>query len=212
MTGADLIAEGRRLARPCTLLKTSGDAYAAVWRSKRSFPALASVEHWITVDRSLLPEEGKGTGRLDVYVGDAAGKWVAVVFPSELPETTDGIRLYAHPASSLPPIDAIFKLGSDEVGSWLSSNGWDRDSGYNDNFKDRKPVEEYEKAFQAQCPLYADEGDVHAVLGGWHLPWPEGNWDQLLNESLVLTTFADSEPWVEVWKTPQGYRVIPRIT
>ena len=124
MTGAELLAEGRRLARPCTLLKSQGDTYAAVWRGQNPFtPLEPDLEHWISVDRSLL---------------------------------SGGLIPAAH----------------------------------------RRRIQ---VRFLRSCRL-ALQQPVGARL------------DALVNEALVLTTSADSEPWVEVWKLPQGYRVIPRIT
>lgn len=130
--------------------------------------------------------------------------------PGALPEHTDGTKLYAELSRSLPPLDAIFRFGSAEVHRWLAELGWSPDSGYNDNFKGKEVARSYEKIYQNELPLYS--GGAHAVIGGWHLPWPDGDWDELVDKSLVLWTFEDSEPWVEVWQEESGFRVIPRIT
>jgi hypothetical protein len=34
--------------------------------------------------------------------------------------------LYAGEVESLAPIEAVFLLGGDEIGAWLSKNNWDR--------------------------------------------------------------------------------------
>jgi hypothetical protein len=81
---------------------------------------------------------------------------------------------------------------------------------------------EYEKEFQRNCPLY-NKKDVDAVLGGWHINWHDDRplWKPVQNERglldeeasyrcgdnrLVLWTFRDAEPWVEVWMDKDGRR------
>jgi hypothetical protein len=126
-------------------------------------------------------------------------------------ETPEGRQcLFGQAGRSLPPIDGVFRLGSRAVQRWLRANNWDPKSGYNDNFADRDPVRQYERRYQSECPLY--RRGAHAVLGGWHFPWPDGDWEELLKQALLVWTFKDSEPWVEVWRTKKGYRVIQRIT
>lgn len=53
---------------------------------------------------------------------------------------------------------------------------------------------------------------IHAVLGGWHFPWPDGDWEELIDRRLIAWTLADSEAWVEVWDQGGAFRVIERIT
>ena len=50
------------------------------------------------------------------------------------------------------------------------------------------------------------------MLGGWHMAWPEGDWDELIDKQLIVWTFAESEPWIEVWEDGSRFRVIQRIT
>ena len=110
----------------------------------------------------------------------------------------------------MPPIDEVFRFGSPEVQWWLASIGWGRDWGYNGNFPDRDIADGYERAYQDQLLLYS--GGAHAVLGGWPMSWPDGNRDELLESRLIVWTFEDSEPWVEVWENQGRFRVIQRIT
>jgi hypothetical protein len=133
-------------------------------------------------------------------------------------EETDGLGLYARTALSLPPIDAIFKFGSQRVRSWLAENHWlpaeDEDEAeyaYNDNFPGKAVVDTYQKVWQDQLPLFT--GGAYAVLGGWHIPWPDGDWYNQLDKTLLVWTFEDSEPWLEVWRdTNQLYTVVQRFT
>jgi len=215
MTGIDLIAEAQRLARSCVLLRTQGkkDRLAAVWGGPGIVPAPGgSFRHWLTVDCRYFPSNlGPSAGCLSVYTDeDDCESGVAVLNPNEkLSHKSRGIKLFAHEARSLPPVDAIFRLGSPAVHQWLRSNKWQPDWGYNSNFQDAKPVEEYERLYQSECPMYS--GGSHAVLGGWHFPWPDGDWEQLLDCPLLVWTFEDSEPWVEVWGGADGFQVKQRI-
>ncbi|WP_155634076.1 hypothetical protein [Burkholderia cepacia] len=51
-----------------------------------------------------------------------------------------------------------------------------------------------------RCPLYA---------GGWNMRWPD---DEPVDLDLVLWTFEEAEPWVEVFRDGGRYPVIQRIT
>jgi hypothetical protein len=214
MTGEQLIAEGRRLARPCVYLCTSGDHFAAIWGGKGVVPGGdGPYRHWLSVACSYIPGgEAKPSGCLSIYTDedDCDSGIVALDDSLTLPEWAEGLRLYAHPGSSLPPIDAVFKFGSREVAEWLAANEWQPAWGHNDNFPDSAPVALYEREYQKQLPLYS--GGAHAVLGGWHMPWPDGDWDELVDKRLIVWTFAESEPWVEVWKDEGSFHVIQRIT
>ena len=70
--------------------------------------------------------------------------------------------------------------------------------------------EAYLRHWQAQCPMYADA--IVAVLGGWHFPWPEGDWEALRERPLLAWTLEDAEPWVEVWGGGAAYQVMQRVT
>jgi hypothetical protein len=61
-----------------------------------------------------------------------------------------------------------------------------------------------------QLPFYS--GGAHAVLGGWHLPWPDGDWLELVPSQLLVWTFEGGEPWFEAWASGEALRVLRRIT
>lgn len=214
MTGEQLLAEGQRLARPCVYLRRSGNDLAAIWGGEGIVPCGdGPYRHWLTIDTRYIPgARGQQPACMSVYTNeeDCESGVVAVDHASRLLGRSDGLPLYAHADSSLPPLEAAFKLGSATVKDWLAGNGWDPEWGYNDNFADRKPVDFYEREYRRRLPLFT--GEAHAVLGGWHIPWPDGDWDDLVRKRLIVWTFEESEPWVEVWEEGQGYVVIQRIT
>jgi hypothetical protein len=112
--------------------------------------------------------------------------------------------------SSLPPLDAVFMFGSPAVHAWLAELGWKPDWGWNNNFRAADVANAYNRAEAACMPLGGDE--AYAMLGGCNSPWPEGDWLELIETPLVLMTFAESEPWIEVFNMGDRFKVIPRIT
>jgi hypothetical protein len=107
---------------------------------------------------------------------------------------------------------AVFARGTEVVGEWIRSNGWDRTERYNNNFKDKDLVRDYEEIWFREFPIYFDS-DIYAILGGWHFPGPDDDWHDLIDEQLMIVTIRDSEPWVEAWRTRTSqFKVIQRIT
>jgi hypothetical protein len=150
-------------------------------------------------------------GYLSVFTDDERCEGGRVEITPSWPKRA-GTELYAHAAAVLPPIDAVFARGSEAIGEWIRSHGWERTDRYNDNFKDAAIVREYERVWMREFPLYS-ESDIYAVLGGWHFPCGDDDWSDLIDEHLMVLTIRDSEPWVEAWRTRMGQlRVIQRIT
>jgi hypothetical protein len=215
MTGAALITEGQWLARPCVHLRPDGEqtALAAIWRGPGQVPVpAADFEHWLTIDCRFLPTGvGPTTGVASVYTefGDRYGV-MAHDPATSLTLMPGGRPLYAHPTTSLPPLEAVFRYGSAAVAEWLTRIGWDPDWGYDGNFPDAEAADVYTEAQRVNLPI--DGETVFAVLGGWHVPWPDGDWLELVEHPLVVLTLAESEPWVEAFNMGQGFRVIQRIS
>jgi hypothetical protein len=175
------------LARPSVLLKRSPDAGppAGVWGGDGIVPAPSGpFRHWLSVDCRFLPVGlGPSGGILSVYTNeDDCVAGHAAYDPTAKLATAAGHILYAHSAKPLPPPDALSAEMDDA----------------------------YIQIWQENCPLYTRE--AAAVLGGWHFPWPDGDWEELREQRLLVWTLEDSEPWVEVWAELIGYRVIQRIT
>lgn len=187
MDTTELLAAAQRLARPCVLLKHSGpaDRLAGVWGGP-SVVACPSgpFRHWLSIDCRFLPALiGVSSGVISVFSNQDDCKTGVVEYdPSAKLPASASLPLFAHEGQSLPPPDAM-------------------------------PSEEYERylpSWQSNCPLYTNE--AAAVLGGWHFPWPDDDWVELQEKSLLLWTIEESEPWIEVWKEIGGFRVIQRIT
>lgn len=214
MTGDELIAEGRHLARPCLHLRPDGDAaaLAAIWRGAGLFPpAGGGHEHWLTIDCHFLPwPADRPTGTLSIYTNRDCGGVVTHDSSATLSAERGGRPLYAHPTDSLPPLEAVFLRGSSAVAAWLASLDWPADEGPNGNFPDAQAIDAYSKALRANLPF--DGELVFAVLGGWPVSWPDGGWPELADLPLVALTLAESEPWVEAFRVGDGYRVIQRVS
>lgn len=220
MTPDALIAEGRRLARPCVFLRRRGSFLwrgesgpAAVWHDRDA----AEIDEtgfrcWITVDtRFVLGLVKHVSGFLSVHTDEQECEGGRIEVHATWPEKP-GTQLYATEEPVLPPIEVIFVRGSAAVGQWLAANDWPRDERYNDNFRDRAIVKAYERRWAEEYPLYRQDG-TYAVLGGWHWPCTDDDWHQLMNEQLMVLTVKDSEPWVEAWRLRSGlFKVIQRIT
>jgi hypothetical protein len=212
MDGAELLREGHRLARPSIRLLTTGHELVGFWggRGHVQSVASASLRHWLTIDARQIPGL-QLSGCISVYADPAERTGLALHDPDRgLPSSGDGEPLFAHAAESMPPIDAIFRFGSESVGRWLRKLGWKRDWPYNDNFRGRDAVADYERVYQRECPFFSATAD--AVLGGWSLPWPDGDWEERLTQHLAIWTFRDAEPWLETWWDGKDWTVLARIT
>jgi hypothetical protein len=207
-----LTSEADKLSRlvTCLVPDKTGDI-VGIWWGAESDQHKEDVPYWLALDGAALPTLGIASKFLVVSVDHSSLSGVATVLDSAPRDSTrKGRPLYAVAARSLPPIDAVFLFGSDEVDTWLAECSWQRDWEYNDNFPD--PVaRHYEELFQLQHPLYTNS--AWAAVGGWHLPWPDGDWRERLNDRLLVTTYRDSEPWLEVWATAHAdLEVAYRIT
>jgi hypothetical protein len=187
MLDPKLKAKAEQIARPCVLLKhSSADGQlAGVWGGPGIVPSPdGPYRHWLSIDCRFLPQgHGPSSGVLSVYSNEEDCQSGTVAFePTASVSPGSGEPLVALAGISLPPPDAF--PGGD--------------------------TPDYIRLWQSNCPLYTEEAS--AVLGGWHFPWPDGDWEERRKETFVLWTIEDSEPWVEVWKLPDRYRVMQRIT
>jgi hypothetical protein len=209
MTVEELVAEGRRLQRRTLLLLEIGSGTpAAVWYGPGKPDTEDSHRCWLSVDAQQVPGfEGKGWLSVFTHKKSTGGR----VERGDKPWHAQGQELYAHEIEILPPLEAVTLRGSPAVEAWLTEHRWRREAPLNRNFKGWPIAEGYEKIAQREHPLYG--GEAYATLGGWHLPWPDEKWSGLVNTRLVVQTYKDSEPWVEVLQMEDGMlRVRQRIT
>lgn len=212
MSFAHLVAEGRRLQRPTAVLFADGSSSpAARWYERDEAESKATgVRCWMTVDSRRIPGMPEGTEGYLTLSGEAndLGAWVE--FSTTWPRR-QGTALYAYSAAVLPPLDAVFARGSATVGRWIEDNGGDRRDRYFGKIAWDPAVAAYESLEQSEHPIYGDS-DAYAILGGWHLRFPDDDWHDLIDEHLMMFTLRDSEPWIEVWRTAAGIRAIQRVT
>jgi hypothetical protein len=212
MSVDDLIEEGRHLRRPCVFLKSAPNGeVAAVWQ--HIFPRKtgeADFEPWLTVDARFVP--GFDTTKIR-FLSVSSSSDCETGRVEVVPSLPPGLPLYAYPTEVLPPIDAIFALGSERVEAWLRANGWQRGDRYNGNFGDRAIVEAYDRVWAQGDPVFGRHENLYAALGGWPFANAEDDWPELLHARLLAVTVKDCEPWVEAWEIPGGgFRVVQRIT
>jgi hypothetical protein len=118
-----------------------------------------------------------------------------------------GIPLFGQEEPSIPPSEALDVCGSDRARDWFATIAAGGGAARN------APAiaQAYDGEYQRRCPLWRD--DVFAVMGGWHTLWPDSDDYGAQPERLVLWTFRDAEPWVEVWTDDSGSLLaVPRIT
>jgi hypothetical protein len=217
LTPEELLAEGRRLARPAVAYRDRGTRYAAVWKGSGVVPAGdGEWRHWISLDAAVLPQNPRGlTGVVSLYESvaddDTWGSLKVAHDPAAtLPTKPDGKRLFAEPFDCMPDVDAIFQFGSDDVKAW-AERCWDPNKGYT-----RTPVKEYLKVLQREHPFQA--GRAYAMSGGWSwcFTWcysidEEYPW-HLFDQALIVLTLEDSEPWIEVFDDGAVFTTFSRIT
>jgi hypothetical protein len=202
MDAAELINVGEALARPCVYLRETGGEFAAIW-SDGPRPAL-------TFDSAWLPGLAWPTqGLFSLKAPDGHGQ-LTFVPGASLSAHAEGRKLCATPGVSLPPVDGLFLLGPERIQAWLRELGWPPGAGYNANFPERSIVEAYEDRYQQELPFYT--GGAHAVLGGWHFPWPDDDWRDLVSCRLLAWTFAGGEPWLEAWAVDGRFWARTRVT
>ncbi len=128
---------------------------------------------------------------------------------SKVPEApAGGVPLYGRDVRSYPPFDAIYRLGGPVVRTWVASRGHDHGEVFEGTVPD-PAFDRYEAWWQDRFPLYDPEPAI--VLGGWHFPWPDGDWSDLVQSTFVAWR-TTGEPFLELWQVDGGYRVIERLT
>jgi len=193
MNYQEFVAEANRLKRRAIKLSFSGSGKpVGYWHGAFNDDAV-----YISVKRGKI--------WLNVVLdGDLGGEVRLTELPIESSQP-----LFAHEFDSLPPIEGVFLRGSEAIGEFIEINRWDRTEPFNDNFPSNIPSQ-YVHLWQENCPLYTS--DAVAVIGGWHFPWPDGDWYENEKNELVLWVLKGAEPWVEVFQNNGQFTVKQRIT
>lgn len=214
MNWETLVNEGVRLCRPVVALRRTGTGEpAARWYGPEAFEVDENdLRCWLTISSSWIPCLKKTEPKfLSVFSDDMNDSEGYVETSAKWPER-DGIDLFAEEIDLLPPIEAIFLLGSDAVAAWLRENNWNRNWPFSMSFKD-KLASRYVSQWERSHPFYQKETDICALLGGWPQIWPENDWYDLVDKDLCILTLEESEPWIEVWRGENdAFKVIRRIT
>ena len=66
----------------------------------------------------------------------------------------------------------------------------------------RDQIKEYED-YQSKQSAYSHQG-AYAIVGGWHLMWPEDDFYIPRELTFVMLTLHDAEPWYSVWYSPMN--------
>ena len=147
MTLEELIAEGRKLERPCLFLRPQGEGpVVAVWH-ERDRDEIARTGHraLLTVDTRHVPGLSAPTaGYLTIFTDHKRCEGGRIEQSASWPKRK-GTPLYAHAASVLPPSDALFARGSQAVAQW---------------HPDAAVVQKYEDAWMREFPLLFQRRDL----------------------------------------------------
>jgi hypothetical protein len=215
-----LIAEGEHLAKPSLLLSEAPTPTGVVgyWRGggRVGYRGREGDRHRITFDCGWLSGHSvRVRGSVGVYDVESRWGWVTPVWLDRLDtplaelRMDGGLPLYGREVPSLPPIEALCLYGGPVVDEWLASEGLDR-TDY-DVAATTAVGEAYQAVYRDRCPLFLADQPV-AVLGGWHVCWPDDEFYLPREMRLALWTFREAEPWVEVFERSPNMPVRLRTT
>jgi hypothetical protein len=215
MTADELLAEARRIARPCIHLTASSKdgPLAGLWQGKGVVPVKAPEhKHWLSLDCSQLRAEFsdlKLTGVLSIYTNeeDCEGG-ICAHDPKQSLDGAKGKQLFAKPATTLPALTSLLRSNTPLIKKWLEEIGARLDQRFITYQKGIKELTgAYHKAYQATDPKYDAKSPVYAGVGGWPNEIYEDEWAEEVNDPKarqLAFTFRDSEPWVQVWVDGKG--------
>ncbi|MHC4401057.1 MAG: hypothetical protein ACYTG0_15380 [Planctomycetota bacterium] len=173
----------------------------AYWHQNADFEA-----DWIVADLSQHPNPAiKCNKRLRVRSVDYdKGSADLTADPLKAP-SEDWIPLYAYKSTELPSLEALEQCEQESL-----TDDEDVLQAYDLESRGRSLVGETHFFFGRSGDPY---DDVYAQLGGWAVTWPDESFEEQIDRQLVLRTYANSEPWIEVFKDREGgFSVAQRIT
>jgi hypothetical protein len=214
ITSQDLWKEAQRLSLPVLHLKAvrrpaKSQPLAAIWNKTPQGPANKRL--WLMVDLRHHPDKGLRENGV-LYVFDSPGEsGSAVLKRDKLPGPQPGqSALYGVPAQDLPCPEIVMQKGGEAIQAWGREVNWESADPRSDAIQ---PLLRYEVKWEATHPSRkSNGGSVYAQLGGWPVTWPDESAGKQLQRQLVLRTYANSEPWLEVFRRGKSYDVRLRIT
>ena len=215
VTSQDIWKEARRLSKPVVHLKAlrqpaKSQPLAAIWN--KTPQAQGNKRLWLIVDLRHHPDKDlRENGVLHVF--DSSGeRGSAVLQRGKLPAPQAGqTALYAMEAQDLPGPEVVMHNAGDALKTGGRKVKWESADPWSDAMRPLLKFEEkWETTYHPSRGLR--RGSVYAQLGGWPVTWPDESAAEQLNRPLVLRTYENSEPWLEVFRRKQGYDVRIRIT
>lgn len=201
----ELWNEAERIARSILLLvarksKSTTQEPVAVWNSRLSQKGDAG--EWIRIDLRHHPNPKlRRDGVLAVHVDHRADNSTTTFQAGQQLKPEKGEKaLYGKEEVEFPNPEILEIKASSKIQTAIASSP--------------AAVDGYETDYWEECyprDLYSHT-EVYAQVGGWPLTWPEQSAEEMLDSHLVLRTYADSEPWVEIFRTGRKYEAFTRIT
>jgi len=202
----ELWVESERIAQSIVLLKNrrskaTTQQPVATWNSKLASNWLAGP--WIRVDMRFHPNERlRADGVLVVHVDhrNEDQSWAKLVAGESLIVEKEERSLFGVDDIDYPCLEVLEVKASKKIRDAISESP--------------QACDEYEQGYWEECfprDLFSHT-NVYAQLGGWPITWPDEAADEQLGRQLVLRTYANSEPWIEVFRKGRKYEVVDRIT
>ncbi|MGX9685769.1 hypothetical protein ACTQ9L_01270 [Deinococcus wulumuqiensis] len=217
---SELVERARSLARPTWLLREAGEGpVMGIWGGEgvvaRPTEESNSFSHWLSVRADLLPLEPALSGVVSLYFDEEDARGLVLHHPAATLSGADGEALYASARADLPHADALFEhLPPAQQEHLAQTFGGTPGVLRGQAFGFPHPLATaLDNALVGEHPLWSDDPPA-AQIGGWPWGWPDTAWNERegQGQTLVLWTFRDSEPWLEVWWTGQQFEVAEHIT
>lgn len=208
-----LLEEANALARESFLLLPCDNRLEAVafegdnLFQGRNFQA----DHWITVRSDLLPDAlAREHTWTSVIAGPRENENALILEWKQDPVglAPEAQLLRAERFQSLPPLEGIFRYGSNRIGDWLRKIGWERDEPYRPEFPDALGAR-YDEYYLEASPH--NHPQARAMVGGWHNFWADGDWYILCDYTPVVSDCTDRERLLEIYFREGEWLTIPRI-
>jgi hypothetical protein len=190
--------------------------------------------HWLTLNCQIIPkkfDDLKLAGAISIYTDEKSCKGGRCVFDPKLTalevgddgededdfddEDEEGdltllerATLCARDGTSLPSFCQLLRNASPPILKWMQEVGCDVSKRFFQSAKTVKPMATaYNKLASVNDPIQQSDNPYYAVLGGWPIEIYEDDWAEDVKDVKArqfLFTYANSEPWVQVWVDGTG--------